>query len=112
MKPVRIQRKRIKGWRMPENTVSVTRPGKYGNPFAVNKKVPTRYIIDLSSDDYFHFIKYECGYVDNTENAIYLFKKYVLPTLNLESLRGKNLACFCNLNSPCHADILLQEANK
>jgi hypothetical protein len=25
-RPVRIQRKRTKGWKMPENTVSVTRP--------------------------------------------------------------------------------------
>lgn len=33
--PVRIQRKRTKGWKMPENTVSVTRPGKWGNPFKV-----------------------------------------------------------------------------
>lgn len=30
--PKRIQRKRTSGWRMPENTVSVCRPGKYGNP--------------------------------------------------------------------------------
>ena len=28
--PVRVQRKRVKGWRMPENTVSVTRPGRWG----------------------------------------------------------------------------------
>jgi len=33
--PVRVQRKRTKGWRMPENTVSVTRPGRWGNPFKV-----------------------------------------------------------------------------
>jgi hypothetical protein len=31
--PRRIQRKRTKGWKMPPNTVNVTRPGKYGNPF-------------------------------------------------------------------------------
>jgi hypothetical protein len=29
--PKRIQRKRTKGWRMPPNTVSVTRPGPFGN---------------------------------------------------------------------------------
>lgn len=32
--PERIVRQRTKGWRMPENTVSVTRPSKWGNPFA------------------------------------------------------------------------------
>ena len=26
--PKRIQRKRTKGWRMPENAVSITRPGR------------------------------------------------------------------------------------
>lgn len=33
MTPKRIQRKRTKGWRMPENTVYVGRPSKWGNPF-------------------------------------------------------------------------------
>jgi hypothetical protein len=31
----RIQRKRTKGWRMPPNTVSVTRPGRWGNPYTI-----------------------------------------------------------------------------
>ncbi len=30
--PVRVQRKRVRGWRMPENTVYVGRPTKWGNP--------------------------------------------------------------------------------
>lgn len=37
--PVRIQRKRTKGWRMPEGAISVCRPGPYGNPFVVTTKV-------------------------------------------------------------------------
>lgn len=36
-KPVRIQRKRTKGWKMPANTVYVGRPTKWGNPFVVGK---------------------------------------------------------------------------
>jgi hypothetical protein len=31
--PVRVQLRRTKGWRMPPNTVKVTRPGLFGNPF-------------------------------------------------------------------------------
>ncbi|MEI9938642.1 MAG: DUF4326 domain-containing protein [Pseudomonadota bacterium] len=27
------------------------------------------------------------------------------------SLRGKNLACWCPLDEPCHADVLLEVAN-
>lgn len=33
--PQRIQRKRTKGWRMPEGAVYVGRPTKWGNPFTV-----------------------------------------------------------------------------
>src|SRR6185437_10542536 len=33
--PKRIQRKRTKGWKMPEGAVNVTRPGKHGNPFKI-----------------------------------------------------------------------------
>ena len=30
----------------------------------------------------------------------------------LAPLRGKNLACFCPLDQPCHADVLLEMANE
>ncbi len=33
MSPQRIQRQRIAGWRMPDNTVYVGRPTQWGNPF-------------------------------------------------------------------------------
>lgn len=33
MTPLRIQLRRSKGWRMPPNTISVARPGRWGNPF-------------------------------------------------------------------------------
>ena len=31
---------------------------------------------------------------------------------NIHTLRGKNLACWCPLDKPCHADVLLQLVNK
>ena len=31
--PERIQRKRTKGWRMPEGAIYVGRPTKWGNPY-------------------------------------------------------------------------------
>lgn len=34
-RPVRVQLRRLKGWRMPENTVKVCRPSKWGNPWKV-----------------------------------------------------------------------------
>lgn len=30
----------------------------------------------------------------------------------LDPLRGKDLSCFCLLDQPCHADILLELANQ
>jgi hypothetical protein len=31
---------------------------------------------------------------------------------DLSELRGKNLACWCRLDQSCHADVLLELANK
>jgi hypothetical protein len=33
------------------------------------------------------------------------------PRPDVTSLRGKDLACFCPLDQPCHADVLLELAN-
>ena len=85
--PVRVQRRRAKGWKMPANTVYVGRPSAFGNPFVgqwaaesfkmwVNDKRRTQYRAQVR-----HFLK------------------------------GKNLACWCALDKPCHADTLLQIAN-
>ncbi len=96
-KPVRVQLRRIKGWKMPPNTVSVARPTKWGN----------MYVIGDSG----------CNGVPYTrEDCVQLYRLYQVPWLELkmarEELRGKNLACFCPLNQPCHADVLLEIANK
>lgn len=37
LRPARIQRKRTKGWKMPEGTVYVGRPSKWGNPYSIKK---------------------------------------------------------------------------
>ncbi len=85
--PQRIQRKRTKGWRMPEGAVYVGRPSKWGNPFAVGD--------DIAGLD-----------------ATGFFAEFVAPKLDLRELRGKDLACWCRLDQPCHADVLLELANK
>lgn len=83
--PERIQLRRTKGWRMPPNTVSVARPGRWGNPFTVENT----------------------GRVD----AVLRFACEVAPLLDVTPLRGKNLACWCPLGAPCHADVLLEIAD-
>lgn len=88
MKPVRIQLQRTKGWRMPPNTVWVARPSRWGNPFKVTAK-------------------------RTAAEAVELFRRE-MPEFTREAARielaGKNLACFCRLDQPCHADVLIEIA--
>jgi hypothetical protein len=48
-RPIRIQRKRSAGWKMPPNTISVCRPGKWGNPFTAENsgRIPSRSAVRL-----------------------------------------------------------------
>lgn len=104
--PKRILLSRRKGWRMPPNTVNVARPGKWGNPFVVGTHGTQARCVEL-------YVKLMAGYVcvttDNTDaqQAAY---KHVRE--HKEKLRGKNLACWCKPNAPCHADVLLELANE
>lgn len=121
--PIRVQRKRAKGWRMPENTLYVGRPGKWGNPFVVGEKYENGAWMACMFPVYNEFIeKYRTGIVPKSpEEAIELYKTHMATKIKtwpdamrkeLESLRGKNLACWCKIGQPCHADVLLEIANK
>jgi hypothetical protein len=126
--PVRVQRKRTKGWKMPENTVYVGRGTKWGNPFKI---VPVKHgwhvvaeedgkeHVILKTDDYTKAVnlslesyQYWLMPYTNKDGDI---DKFFLSTAQYESivleLKGKNLACWCPLDKPCHADILLRLAN-
>lgn len=97
MTPQRIQRKRTKGWKMPENTVYVGRPSYWGNPFLhghgnIEKMRPI--LVELFRD-----------WIENDIDAEDLRN-------NIHLLRGKNLACWCPIGQPCHADVLLEHANQ
>lgn len=101
--PIRIQRKRTAGWKMPENTVVVTRGTKWGNPFIINPHAK------------FGSGSKRCPNVPTAAEAVACYREYVAecPDLieALSELRGKNLACFCALDQPCHAAVLLELAN-
>lgn len=99
---VRIQLKRTKGWRMPPNTVKVDRTTPWGNPIQIGAQVCA------GGDEIFH------GEA-TAEIAVALFRQYLARELCftpffLDPLRGKNLACWCNIGTPCHADVLLNVA--
>lgn len=97
----RIQRKRVKGWQMPANTVYVGRPTKWGNPYAVGQAVGIRETPMTAIE------AVECYRVYIAANAASA-ERWRLP---IAELRGKNLACWCPLDQPCHADVLLEIAN-
>ena len=90
--PRRIQRKRAKGWRMPQDTIYVGRPTRWGN--------------------HHHVETYGAGIAfERYAKDLAQLPEADLRTL-LEPLRGHNLACWCALGSPCHADVLLRLANE
>lgn len=109
--PVRIQLSRKKGWQMPANTVSVARgPGrKWGNPFRVGVHGDARECVRR----YRHLC---AGLIDRlTQPApAYADQSASLDAVrnDIEELRGRNLACWCPLDAPCHADVLLKLANR
>ena len=92
--PKRIQRKRTKGWRMPKGAVYVGRPSLFSNPFSV--------------EDW------------GREGAVAAFGLYLennragkaMVAFAETQLRGKDLACWCPLSESCHADVLLELANR
>jgi hypothetical protein len=76
---------------MPDNTVSVSRPGKWGNPFRVGRDGTAAECLEL-----FKLLDWPAE---------------VLAEMRAE-LRGRNLACWCKVGDPCHGDVLLRLANE
>ena len=138
MNPVRVQRKRTKGWTVPPNTIYVGRPTKWGNPF------------DFRRSEYcWAALSFGChgDRRGRVEASVKAFRDWIDPphgrqTLSFEeqpkfgngkndvalgplikagaapsreevrkTLRGKNLMCWCAPDQPCHADVLLDIAN-
>lgn len=96
--PQRIQRKRTKGWRMPDNAVYVGRPTKWGNPFNITVWQSRAVAI----------ARYRFYVARGIAPAGFPLAP---QPLEIRELRGKDLACWCPLDQPCHADVLLEFAN-
>lgn len=161
--PQRIRRSREKGWKMPDGTVYVGRPTKWGNPFryrgqnglvAFGPAHMERYGREwdyegrTSRHGTRHDRYYAAGDVVETyvrwgtpAELVELFRlTLTAPTEGMlraapsgrgnlcwtrrggqierltvdqirAELRGKNLACWCPLGQPCHADVLIEIAN-
>jgi hypothetical protein len=91
--PPRVVRRRKKGWKMPPGCTYVGRPTVWGNRWHVTKN-------------------------RSAEEAVRLFQKHMMEPEQAwlrekakRELRGRPLACWCPLDRPCHADVLLAIAN-
>lgn len=112
MSPRRIQRLRIKGWRMPEGAVYVGRPTGWGNPFVVGYDV-----VAQVSPPGVGLDAWCCGMPITAQIAVDLFRAWILcRPAQIDEIRdelaGRDLACWCPLNLPCHAEVLLEIANQ
>ena len=118
--PVRLQLSRKRGFNLQEHSravngldaVNVARPGKWGNPFRV-------------------------GYHGDANECVMMYRGCMTGPFNktladvwrvtgggdysillglsgpwMSELRGKNLACWCKPGEPCHADVLIELANR
>ena len=85
----RIQLRRTKGWRKPPGAVVVARPSRWGNPYRVE---PGR----------------------TAAEAVALYRRWIEPRADAvrAELTGRDLCCWCRLDQPCHADVLLEIANR
>lgn len=126
--PKRIQLSRQKGWRKPEGAVVVARPSKWGNPFVIRQRfsgAPQPYEVVTVSDgpdgETAEHWRYAHSAAGAAAAAVELFELHIGPMGSYEydadrmaalrALAGKDLACWCPLDQPCHADVLLELAN-
>lgn len=118
--PIRIQRKRTKGWRMPEGVVYVGRGSKWGNPFVVHPdRGPTgaRYPMSpqVAVGSFRSMLLKEGAWfpvpLPWPKGKIPAGAPTTIEDVHRE-LRGKDLACWCPLDQSCHADVLLKMANE
>ena len=104
-KPVRLQLSRRRGFNLQALSVStnglpaisVARPGPRGNPFRIGV----------------HGDRIECveKFRAWAENNLAIGQPIAFSA-QLDMVRGKNVACFCALDQPCHGDVWLDLANR
>lgn len=104
--PRRIQRRITRGWRMPEHAIYVGCGSLYGNPFRT-ARMPLE-------------LKYGGAIMVATPaEVVEKYREWLKSTPEgrfvaecaARNLWGLDLVCWCSLDQPCHADVLLQIAN-
>ncbi|MDM2398140.1 DUF4326 domain-containing protein [Mycobacteroides abscessus] len=125
--PERIQLRRTKGWRKPEGVIVVSRPSRWGNPFAARipqgealQAADVRGLLVAQFRDWLAGSTLEQAveahplcYPNGRRLIANIYPRPRRPTQReiRDALSGHDLACWCPLDSPCHADVLLEIAN-
>jgi hypothetical protein len=114
---------------MPEGAIYVGRPGRWGNSVAVHGRATDIRVGDVydwpTITSYFDGARFDVeflivnGLVTITREIAAAMFRLDLVTWNhdtrtrwLAPLRGHDLVCWCPLDQPCHADVLLELANR
>ena len=105
-RPKRIRLSRAKGWRLPANAVNVARPTRWGNPFLVGQHGDAAECVHL----YARMLG-GCYAVVDGLSVSDLRERARWIREHLAEIRGRDLACWCRLDKPCHADVLMEVAN-
>jgi hypothetical protein len=139
IEPARFQLRRTRGWRKPENSISVARPTMWGNPFVVRGPYPGTNMpyrvycndgpgmgrcVAMASDKsaaYQEAVNFFSRWFDCTVSEpytelhnfreIYGWHGFHLASVCHKLLHGKSLGCWCAPDMPCHADVILKRAN-
>ena len=125
--PVRIQRRSTRGWRMHANAVNAcptpVRHSRWESPFAI-KAVGDDWLVQDSWDGEVyaeratrreaHAVAADMYRTNVTRRPVGAHPWWChYPTVEeiTARLRGRDIACWCPLDMPCHGDVLLDIAN-
>ena len=121
MRPIRLQLSRAGGFSLQNVSraanglaaVNVARPGKWGNPWRVGETIDMRQANRWGWTISSQGRKRVCA---NRAEAVRAFRHCLAMDVAyhpavIDALGGRNLACWCGPDSPCHADALLELAN-
>ncbi len=123
--PERIQLSRAKGFNLQAASmalnglpaVNCSRPGPWGNEYVVWHDPDDRQWLVTKDSCHWPVADKAAGIALAVEKhaadlRAWLAKQLYPPAFMLRELSGKNLACWCKLGQPCHADVLLELANR
>lgn len=130
---LRVQRRRTRGFKMLEDVIYVGRGSKWGNPFKLcgdmiyvdaghRRKILSKWVCYGNQNPRFDgggFVKADVVKlfrdllmdVNSHETEPDIRNKFLFMRNRIRDLEGKKLACWCSLDSCCHADALIELAN-